>query len=188
MVHRNATLLHDFFEVSVAQAVGRIPADTHKNDFLWKPHSLQLKHHVWSIDLQASSIIAFALDSSNATQPGAVRLKDFEGKAYEEPSVRRILAMTTAQAHPDMADDAAEQWGAEVIVTLKDGRKLSRRVNNLVGRGDDNPMTRDELWEKFNNCAERSLPDGQIELLFERLQQLDGVPDIKQVTALLMAS
>ena len=83
-----------------------------------------------------------------------------------------------------MADDAAEQWGAEVIVTMKDGRSLSRRVDNLVGRGGDNPMTPDELWDKFSDCAGRSLPREQIAPLFERLETLETARDVNLVTQL----
>jgi 2-methylcitrate dehydratase PrpD len=116
---------------------------------------------------------------------GAVRLKDFEGDAYLDPAVRRILAVTEARPHPDMADDAPQQWGAEVIVTLRDGRRLSRRVEELVGRGGDNPMSTAELWDKFQDCAERALPRAQIAPLFEKLQIFDSVADIGEVTALL---
>jgi 2-methylcitrate dehydratase PrpD len=116
---------------------------------------------------------------------GAVRLKDFEGDAYLDPAVRRILAVTEARPHPDMADDAPQQWGAEVIVTLRDGRRLSRSVEELVGRGGDNPMSTAELWDKFQDCAERALPRAQIAPLFEKLQIFDSVADIGEVTALL---
>jgi 2-methylcitrate dehydratase PrpD len=116
---------------------------------------------------------------------GTVRLKDFEGEAHSEPAVRRLLDKTEARAHPDMPEDAAEQWGAEVIVTMNDGRRLSRRVDNLVGRGGDHPMTSDELWEKFDDCAQRALPNEQIAPLFERLETLESVSDINQLTRLL---
>jgi hypothetical protein len=87
-----------------------------------------------------------------------------------------------------MADDAENQWGAEVIVTLKDGTRRARRVDNLVGRGGDNPMTSSELWDKFHDCATRSLPREQIAPLFERLETLEKVIDIAQVTRLLEVS
>jgi hypothetical protein len=87
-----------------------------------------------------------------------------------------------------MADDAVDQWGAEVIVTLKDGTRLARRVDNLVGCGGDNPMSSSELWDKFNDCASRSLPREQIAPLFERLETLENVTDIAQVTRLLEVS
>jgi 2-methylcitrate dehydratase PrpD len=125
---------------------------------------------------------------ARALRDGAVRLKDFEEAAVNEPTIRGLLAMTTAKAHPGMADDAAEQWGAEVIVTMKDGRRLSRRVDNLVGRGGDHPMMSDELWEKFNDCASRALPREQVAPLFERLETLDSAADMTQVTRLLEVS
>jgi len=115
-------------------------------------------------------------------------LKDFEGEAHFDPEIVRLLDLTTASAHPDMADDAEHQWGAEVIVTLKDGRRLAQRVDDLVGRGGDNPMDSGEMWDKFNDCAMRSLPREQIAPLFERLETLEKVTEIAQVTRLLEVS
>ena len=117
-----------------------------------------------------------------------MRLKHFEGDAHFDPEIRWLLNLTAASPHPDMADDADEQWGAEVIVTLKDGRRLSRRIDNLVGRGGNNPMDSGELWDKFSDCAARSLPREQIALLFERLETFDKVTEVAQVTRLLEVS
>ena len=125
---------------------------------------------------------------ARALHDGAVRLKDFEESAVTEPAMRSLLEITTAKAHPEMADDSPDQWGAEVIVTTKDGRRLSRRVENVVGRGGDYPMSSDELWEKFSDCAVRALPREQVAPLFERLETLDSVSEIGQVTRLLEVS
>jgi 2-methylcitrate dehydratase PrpD len=114
-----------------------------------------------------------------------VRLEHFERDACLDPEVRRILSLTEARPHPDMPDDSPKQWGAEVVVTLRDGRRLSRRVDEMVGRGGDNPMTSDELWEKFRDCAERALPREQVAPLFDRLETLESVPDIGHVSRLL---
>jgi hypothetical protein len=85
-------------------------------------------------------------------------------------------------------DDAAEQWGAEVIVTTNDGRRLSRRLENLVGRGGKHPMRSNEMWEKFNDCAKRVLPRDQIAPLFERLETAEKMTDISQLTRLMQAT
>ena len=84
-----------------------------------------------------------------------------------------------------MADDAEEQSGAQVTVTLRDGRRLSRRVDQLVGRGGKSAMTRDEMWEKFEDCAERSLPRERVREVFGMLEGLDSVGDINELTRLL---
>jgi len=116
---------------------------------------------------------------------GAVRIGHFEGEAHLEPEVQTLLAKTVARAHPDMADDAVQQFGAEVRVTLHDGRVLSRRVDDQVGRGGSNPMSGDEMWEKFYDCARRALSKHDVMPLFERLETLEKVTDIGNVMRLL---
>jgi 2-methylcitrate dehydratase PrpD len=115
----------------------------------------------------------------------AVKLKDFEADAHFDPAIRQLLERIEARPHPDMAEDGPEQWGAEVIVTLNGGRRVSRRVDNLVGRGGENAMSQQELWEKFSDCAERTLPRGQIFPLFDRLGTLQTETDISGLVKLL---
>jgi 2-methylcitrate dehydratase PrpD len=153
------------------------------------PHGRRLRHTNTpdpQTNLQAKFSVQYAC--ARMLLDGAVRLKDFEGDAHFEPEIQRLLKITEAHPHPDMADDAELQWGAEVIVTLKDGRKISRRVENMVGRGGEFPMTTDELWEKFDDCARRALPRDQIAPLFERLETIDSVTDMAQVSRLLTVS
>src|SRR5204863_5240405 len=105
--------------------------------------------------------------------------------AVMEERVRRLLPLIVTRAHPDMPDDSPKQFGAEVVVTMKDGRRLSRRIDHLVCRGGDNPMSTEELFEKFEDCAHRALAHDQIAPLFERLETLETVADLGQVTRLL---
>ena len=123
--------------------------------------------------------------TARALLDGVVRLRHFEGAAHEDPEIRKLLQITRARAHPGMADDAEEQSGAQVTVTLRDGRRLSRRVDQLVGRGGKSAMTRDEMWEKFEDCAERSLPRERLREVFDMLEGLDSVGDINELTRLL---
>jgi len=119
---------------------------------------------------------------------GALRLDDFEGTAHFDPEIRQLMAKTIAREHPDMPDDSPEQFGAEVIITLTSGRTLSRRVNSLIGRGGDNPLTAEELWEKFSDCAQRVLPAPVVRPLFESLQSFEKIKDIRQITALMQSN
>jgi 2-methylcitrate dehydratase PrpD len=123
--------------------------------------------------------------TARALADGAVRLRDFEGDAVMEERVRRLLPLISTGPHPDMPDDSPKQFGAEVIVTTKDGRRLARRIDHLVCRGGDYPMTSEELFEKFEDCAGRALAHDQIAPLFERLETLETVAGLGQVTRLL---
>ncbi|WP_323010569.1 MmgE/PrpD family protein [Paracoccus sp. (in: a-proteobacteria)] len=153
------------------------------------PHGRRLRH-TDTPDPQTSLDAKFSVQYVvvRALLDGAVRLKDFEGEAHFEPQVQALLARTSARAHPDMADDAAEQWGAEVIVTLKDGTVYAKRVDDMVGRSGANRMSEQELWTKFNDCASRVLPREQVAPLFERLMTLEKAPDMRKVARLMEVS
>ena len=133
--------------------------------------------------LQAKFSIQYT--TARALTDGAVRIRDFEGAAVMEERVRRLLPLIKTGPHPDMPEDSPQQFGSEVIVTTKDGRRLARRIDHLVCRGGDDPMSTDEMFEKFEDCATRALAHDQTMPLFERLETLETVADIGQVTRLL---
>jgi 2-methylcitrate dehydratase PrpD len=150
------------------------------------PHARRMPHtdNPWPVTpLQAKFSVQYAV--VRALLSGAPRLAHFEGEAALEPEVQRLLGLVTTAPHPDMPRDGADQWGAEVIVTTKDGRRLSRRVNQMVGRGGDNPMSSSELWTKFTDCAERGIPRENVAPLFDKLECLEDAQDIRDITRLL---
>jgi len=159
-------------------------ADVAKIEIL--PHARRMPHtdNPWPVTpLQAKFSVQYGV--VRALISGAPRIAHFEGTAALEPEVQRLLGLVSTAPHPEMPRNGADQWGAEVIVTTHDGRRLSRRVNQMVGRGGDNPMTSDELWEKFTDCAERGIPRENIAPLFDRLESLEETSDIGAITRLL---
>lgn len=153
------------------------------------PHGRRLRHtdtpHP-KTPLEAKFSMQYVV--ARALLDGTVRLKDFEGEAHLEPRIRALLDRTHARPHPDMAEDAAAQWGAEVIVTRTDGAVLRARVDQMVGRGGPNPMTESELWAKFEDCAGRALPREAVAPLFERLMTLESAKDMAAVLRLTQVS
>lgn len=119
---------------------------------------------------------------ARAMTDGRVDFGHFEGDAIDDRQVRSLMAMVRTGAHPDMAASSDNQYSAEVSVTTKDGATFSSRVDNLLGRGPAHPMSRDELWQKFNDCAGRALPDGRILPLFEMLEGFEGLNKITDLT------
>src|SRR5262249_16830633 len=45
MVHRYSTLLHQFFDMAIAQRVGHIPSHARENNILHKMGALEADHH-----------------------------------------------------------------------------------------------------------------------------------------------
>jgi len=124
---------------------------------------------------------------ARALLDGAVRLKDFEGTAFLDPAVTDLLKITRAHAFGAAGMPDGGTWDAEVHVSLKDGRTLARRIDNMVGRSGDNAMSRDELYEKFADCASRALDTADADAAFEGLMDLENVTDMAALTARLSA-
>jgi hypothetical protein len=74
-------------------------------------------------------------------------------------------------------------FGAEVRITLDDGRVLSDRVDIQLGRTADNPIPPAQLRSKFLDCAGRALPPA---LTTKLALQLDALLEL-QATSRLMA-
>lgn len=146
------------------------------------PHQRRLRHTNTPLpdsELEAKFSVQYVV--ARTLLDGTVKLKDFEGDAFREDAVRHLLSVTTARPHPELEGDAADQWGAEVIVTLTDGRKVSETVSNLIGRSGDNAMTEDDLWEKFEDCAGRALSSDRLRPAFDGLmtiEEADSIPDL----------
>ena len=136
-------------------------------------HARRLRHTDTPLPetpLQAKFSVQYAV--ARALLDGTVRLQDFNDGAYAEPPIRRLLACTKAVA----ADLGT--WDAEVSVALTDGRRLTRRIENIVGRSGANAMSKTELGEKFFDCADPVLGRARAERAFSALMALETVPDM----------
>lgn len=115
-----------------------------------------------------------------------VVLAHFEGDAHRNPEVRAMLVRVHAAPHPEMSMASTDHFGGEVRITLKDGRMVSRRVNQPIGRDSDRPLPQDLLEAKFLNCATRALSPAAAHDLLALLRQIDHISDLRQITAAML--
>jgi 2-methylcitrate dehydratase PrpD len=114
---------------------------------------------------------------------GRIVLEDFEGERFRDPATRALMRRIAAAPHPDMPADSGEHLGAEVRITLDDGRVIAKRIGAALGRGPDNPLPAEALAAKFADCAGRALPPAQGARLQRLLLQLDEAPSLRAVVA-----
>lgn len=120
---------------------------------------------------------------ARATLQGQIRLEDFEGDAYDDPTVRALMSRVHAAPHPSAHSSNEMALGAEVRVILAGGEILTKKVGAAAGRGADNPLPHGALATKFVNCASRALPAGAVARLQGMLDALETQPSIKAVVA-----
>jgi len=115
----------------------------------------------------------------------AIRIEHFAGDAFLDPAVRAILPRVHAAAYTTAQFPADNHFGAEVKVTTVDGRILSGKVDQALGRTSANPLPAQRLREKFENCIGRALPVARTAALAEMIEQIEALADMRALSALL---
>jgi 2-methylcitrate dehydratase PrpD len=128
--------------------------------------------------LDAKFSLPYAI--ARALLDGRVSLDHFENDAWLDPQVRELMGRIGTEEH----DDDANDYGADVVVELASGARVSRTVPVPLGHGPASPLPLAMLRTKFLDCAGRVLPRTQGESLFGLLQDLERVERIERVAAL----
>jgi len=114
-----------------------------------------------------------------------LRIADFEGDAFAEPRVRRLLERVRVRPYVPGSDDPQGAMAAEIAVTLRDGRVVSRRVASVLGRGAASPMSDDEMWQKFSDCAAAVLSGDEARRAFDALGAIESCADVREIATML---
>ncbi len=95
--------------------------------------------------------------------------RSFSAATFNDPAIRSLARRVTIT----VSDEAkhGHTLASTVTVTLKDGRALTKRVDDFKGT-PDSPLDRAEMREKFLLLT-RHCDRGAMERLFERIQNLD---------------
>ena len=94
--------------------------------------------------------------------------------------LRRVEMITTAPAGNTAAG------ASEVTLRTRDGREFVRVVAEPRGSGAD-PLSWDELAEKFRDCAAVALPPAAAAEALSQIARFDALPDVRGLLANLAA-
>ena len=114
----------------------------------------------------------------------SIGIETFTDEAVHRPEVKALLDKTTVDMRPDIPSNFEEMWVA-VRVETADGQTYVSRCNRPRGIWG-NPLTREERLGKVRSCAGRVLPDAQISLMIETVEDMENA-DSKRVQNLIAA-
>ncbi len=131
-------------------------------------------------ELEAKFSVQYCL--ARALTSRAVKLDHFSDASIHEPDVRALLGRVRSMPYPEATRDTSPAIGAEVRVTLKDGRVLTKAVSQARGRGSADPLPVDVLQSKFLDCCSRALPETTSRRLLEMLGGLETLDSVRSIT------
>jgi 2-methylcitrate dehydratase PrpD len=100
--------------------------------------------------------------------------------------VRALRERIRVEHAPEFDARYPDQDSSEVVAELDDGTILRRRLDAPPG-GPDNPMTPQEIRDKFESLAGRALPPSQVGELAQRIEALGGTTKMRALAPLLEA-
>jgi 2-methylcitrate dehydratase PrpD len=114
-----------------------------------------------------------------------INIASFSDDAYNRPEYRAAREKTQVNVmsnwHPDYEHHPTYN---PVSVTLKDGRKLTKRVNRHTMHGAPaDPLSEQELKDKFRYCARMRLPEAQVEEAISAWWSLDRASKLTEALA-----
>lgn len=142
-----------------------------------------LIHHRPKTELQAKFSMEFCMAILLLERKAG--LKEFSDETVQRPDVQAMIEKIEF-----LVDEEAERAGFHKMTTLidielKDGRRISGRAD--FGKGSPaNPMSYDEVAEKFYGCADfAGFPQLRAKEIVGLVRDLESLPAISRLTGLL---
>ena len=111
-------------------------------------------------------------------------LSQFTQRNIDNPDIRALASRVVMKADPNLPVHGTT--ACRMQVRLRDGTVLTSFVPRPKG-SPENPLTRQELRQKFMDCAERRLPTPEAEQLFNRLTDISSASDVAAIAAMTHA-
>jgi 2-methylcitrate dehydratase PrpD len=140
-----------------------------------------LRYPIARNELEAKFCPAFMVSAIALRRKAGVR--EFNDEFVRSAPVQALMAKVERVLDPDIEALGWEKIRSTVEVDLEDGRKLAVDADERYRGGPDLPFTREELHEKFSDCASLVYPQERIDEIFELVESLDNVVDIGELVA-----
>jgi 2-methylcitrate dehydratase PrpD len=113
------------------------------------------------------------------------RLNEFSPEAIKDPVILEVASKVRYEVDPEIEAKYPLYYPCAMTIWTNDGRKLDTYID--FPKGDpENPVTDEELVEKFEDIASRAIFQPQrINQLINTIWEIDKLPDIHELTRLL---
>jgi len=105
-----------------------------------------------------------------ALAEGKVSLDKFTDQKVQDPALQKLLSKVDAHLVRE------RKFGALVEVHLADGQKIEKSREHPKG-SPDNPLSFEEIEDKFNSTAAPHLSEKRAQRLIEQVRGLDQIKD-----------
>jgi 2-methylcitrate dehydratase PrpD len=117
---------------------------------------------------------------------GSNGFHDYTMENIKDPAMLSLVHKIDYIGNDTLKEESVAAAPAVVTIKLKDGKVLKKRVDYAKGT-TTNPLTLDELKDKFRDLTGPALPDERAEKIIDMLANLEELDDISRLLPLLTA-
>jgi len=132
-----------------------------------------------------SGKMSLPYSASVAILDGRVGLEEFKAKKLKDETVRKMMEKIDVYPDPELDKMVPDHRGAKVEVILKDGRNFTSEVLDAKGE-PENPGSESDLLDKFHLLARTVFKKDRIEKILEKIDGLEKMDDLSELTRLLV--
>ena len=145
-----------------------------------------LRYPIATNELEAKFCPAFMVSAIALRRKAGIH--EFNDEFVQSAPVQALMRKVERVLDPEIEAKGWEKIRSTVEVDLLDGRKLVEHADERYRGGPDLPFTREELYEKWSDCASLVLPQAAIDEVFELVDGLESLGEITTLVRALSAS
>jgi 2-methylcitrate dehydratase PrpD len=112
-------------------------------------------------------------------------LDEFQLSKIKSENVKRAMRLVECVVDPELDRTFPKQWGATAEILNREGKKYFAKVDYCKG-DPENPLSWDELIEKFHGLCHRRMTKERRLKVVEEVRRLEKVRDLKKWSSLLL--
>ena len=130
-------------------------------------------------ELEAKFCLPFMLSSIALRRKAGIQ--EFSDTFVASEPVQRMMDKVENIHDPEIEAKGFDKIRSVVEVYLEDGRKLVQAADERYRGGPDNPFSREELRQKFTECAELVLPADRIQKAFNLIESIENAENLREL-------
>ncbi len=142
-----------------------------------------LRYPIATNELEAKFCPAFMVSAIALRRKAGIH--EFNDEFVRSAPVQALMRRVERVLDPEIEAKGWEKIRSTVEVDLADGRKLVEHADERYRGGPDLPFTREELYEKWSDCASLVLPSAGVDEVFELVERVEGLDSVSTLVRAL---
>jgi 2-methylcitrate dehydratase PrpD len=142
-----------------------------------------LRYKIATNELEAKFCLPFLMASLIIRRKAGVR--EFTDEFVASAPVQQMMPRVTNVFDPKIEAQGFDKIRSVIEIDLTDGRTLVQASDDRYRGGPDRPFTREELREKFTDCAQLTLGQAATSRAFDLIENVERIKDVGELVRAL---